>query len=86
MRYYRERGDKLDQAYGELYEAGIAHNTQMLEQMKLLVTAQDAERKGWQAELRKAKAPGFGFFAGGGVTPSGQIEFVAGVGLVWKIW
>jgi len=54
--------------------------------MKVLIDAQEAERKGWQAEIRKAKAPGFGFFAGGGVTPSGQIEFVAGVGLVWKIW
>ena len=86
LRYYRERGDKLEQAYAELYEAGVAHNEQTLAQMKQLIDAQETERKGWQAELRRAKGPGLGLFAGAGVTPSGEVEFVAGIGLVWKIW
>ena len=86
MRYYRQRGDALELAYNELYAANIAHNEQMLEQMKSLVDAQEAERKGWQAEIRKAKAPGFGFFAGYGATPNDGGEFVVGFGLVWKIW
>lgn len=86
LRYYRLRGNKLEQAYNELYEAGIAHNEQTLAQMKTLIDAQETERKGWQSEIRKAKAPGFGIFAGYGVTPNSEGEFVIGAGLVWKLW
>lgn len=45
-----------------------------------------AEREAHKKELRKAKRPGLGFFGGIGYTTNGDVEGVAGIGLVYKVW
>jgi hypothetical protein len=51
----------------------------------VLFRSLDEERRAWKTELRKAKGPGIGVFAGIGHTGSG-FEAVVGVGVVWKLF
>ncbi len=86
IKYYRLRGDKLEEAYNELNQMTLAHNEAMSQKIDDLIKAQDAERAAWKAELRKARMPGVGIFAGYGFGYEGHNDFVVGIGLVWKIW
>lgn len=90
LRYYRQRGDVWEQAYLDLKTETEALVERFEARVKAVEDALNNERAAWALAVAKAeaksKAPGFGFFAGYGVTPNDGGEFVIGAGLVWKIW
>lgn len=83
--YYRMRGDHWESAYMELDQLRREDNERILARVDEIEGALEAERVSHRAELRRAKSPGFGFFAGPSVTHNGNFEVVAGFGLVWKL-
>lgn len=56
------------------------------ERLTGIETSIEAERRAWKNEIRKAKLPGLGVFAGAGYGSRGDIQPVIGVGLVWRLW
>ena len=86
LRTYSGERDHWKGAYGELKEEHsnyIAKSEELIDQLQQRI---DAERKGWKKEVMKAKAPGFGFFAGPCYTSKGPVEIAGGFGIVWKLW
>ena len=87
-------GWKIDREQKAIYMNALEDSEQRLAQLKEVVgeefadikRAHDEDRAQWQKELRRARLPGIGFFAGIGYTTNNKIEGVAGVGIVWKIW
>ena len=87
-------GWKIDREQKDIYMNALETSEQRLTQLKEVVSeefanikmAHDKDRAQWQKELRRARLPGIGVFAGLGYTTSEKIEGVAGVGIVWKIW
>lgn len=56
------------------------------EQIAVVKESLVAERTANKAALRRARSPGFGVFAGAGYAPAGgEVRFVVGVGLVWRV-
>ena len=60
--------------------------SRMEERFNALEKSIEQERAGWKREIRKARVPGFGLFAGFGVDDRGEVEVVVGAGFVWKLW
>lgn len=88
-------GWKVDREQKEIYRASLDESQIALDTLKETVTAEFAaikkaheeDRAQWKKELRRAKAPGIGIFAGPAYGFSSQkIELVVGAGLVWKLW
>ena len=87
-------GWKIDREQKTIYMNALEESEQKIAQLKEIVSeefanikrAHDEDRAQWQKELRRARLPGIGFFAGIGYTTNNKIEGVAGVGIVWKIW
>ena len=87
-------GWKIDREQKIIYMGALEESEQKIAQLKEIVSeefanikrAHDEDRASWQKELRRARLPGIGFFAGIGYTTNNKIEGVAGVGIVWKIW
>ena len=87
-------GWKIDREQKIIYMGALEESEQKIAQLKEIVSeefanikrAHDEDRASWQKELRRARSPGIGFFAGIGYTTNNKIEGVAGVGIVWKIW
>ena len=87
-------GWKIDREQKIIYMGALEESEQKIAQLKETVSeefanikrAHDEDRASWQKELRRARSPGIGFFAGIGYTTNNKIEGVAGVGIVWKIW
>lgn len=87
-------GWKIDREQKIIYMNALEESDQKLAQLKEIVSeefadikrAHEEDRAQWQKELRRARLPGIGFFAGIGYTTNNKIEGVAGVGIVWKIW
>jgi uncharacterized protein YbbK (DUF523 family) len=87
-------GWKIDREQKAIYMDALEESERKLAQLKEVVTEEfsnikkehEADRAQWKKEIRKAKSPGIGFFAGIGYTTNNKIEGVAGVGIVWKIW
>lgn len=87
-------GWKIDREQKIIYMGALEESEQKIAQLKEIVSeefanikrAHDEDRAQWQKELRRARSPGIGFFAGIGYTTNNKIEGVAGVGIVWKIW
>jgi hypothetical protein len=82
---YRLERDTWEAAYLELGEKSTKYAEDMRRSLAELRVQLEDERAAWKAELRKAKGPGLGVFAGMGYTGSG-FEAVAGVGLVWRVF
>lgn len=82
---YRLERDAWESAYRELSGKSEAYAADMKRSIAELRGQLDAERAAWKGELRRARSPGFGIFAGAGYTGSG-VEAVVGVGVVWKVF
>jgi hypothetical protein len=83
---YRQERDLWMNAYYELQEKDLEYTKLMKQSLKDLENKLDSERNAWRTELRKAKGPGWGVFAGVGLTTSSQVEGTIGIGYVWKIF
>ena len=83
---YRERSEYWEKAHGSISAEFRIYIDQTNERLSNIEAAIEAERTAWKKEIRKAKAPGFGVFAGAAYGSSGDPQAVIGVGLVWKIW
>ena len=86
IRTYREQSEYWETAHGALSEEFKAYIDKTNERLTTIETSIEAERKAWKNEIRKAKLPGLGVFAGAGYGSAGQVQAVVGVGLVWRLW
>ena len=86
IRTYREQSEYWEKAHGELTAEFRAYIDSTNERLTSIEVSIEAERKGWKNEIRKAKLPGLGVFAGAGYGSAGQVQAVVGVGLVWRLW
>ena len=86
IRTYREQSEYWEREHGELTAEFKAYIDKTNERLTGIETSIEAERKAWKNEIRKAKLPGVGVFAGAGYGSSGQVQAVVGVGLVWRLW
>ena len=86
IRTYRERAEYWEAAHGALSEEFKAYIEKTNEWLTTIETSIEAERKAWKNEIRKAKLPGLGVFAGAGYSASGNVDAVVGIGLVWRLW
>lgn len=73
-------------AYYELKDKSDAYANEMKSSISVLKNQLESERAAWKSAVRKAKRPGIGVFVGGGVTSSGGVEAVIGIGFVWKLF
>lgn len=77
-----------------IYQAALEESDARTQQLKELVTeefaaikeAHEADRRQWQKELRRSRAPGIGVFAGIGYTTDQSWQGVVGAGIVYKVW
>ena len=86
IRTYREQSEYWEAAHGALSDEFKAYIDKTNERLTTIETSIEAERKAWKNEIRKAKLPGVGVFAGAGYGSAGQVQAVVGVGLVWRLW
>ena len=68
-------------AYEDLTSEYQAYRDEMSSLSLILKEQVETERNAWEKSLKRARGPGFGFFAGYG---SGGITF--GGGIVWKVF
>lgn len=86
VRTYREKAEYWEQEHGALSDEFRAYIDQTNERLTGIDSSIEAERTAWKNEIRKAKLPGLGVFAGAGYGSAGQVQAVVGVGLVWRLW
>jgi len=86
VRTYREKSEYWEKAHGALSEEFRAYIDKTNERLTGIDSSIEAERRAWKDEIRKAKLPGLGVFAGAGYGSAGQVQAVVGVGLVWRLW
>ena len=86
IRTYRERAEYWEAAHGALSAEFKAYIDKTNERLTTIETSIEAERKAWKNEIRKARLPGLGVFAGAGYGSAGHVQAVVGVGLVWRLW
>ena len=86
IRTYREQSEYWEKAHGALSEEFRAYIDKTNERLTTIETSIEAERKAWKNEIRKARLPGLGVFAGAGYSASGNVDAVVGIGLVWRLW
>jgi hypothetical protein len=86
IRTYREQSEYWEKSHGALSEEFKAYIDKTNERLTGIETNIEAERRAWKNEIRKAKLPGVGVFAGAGYGSAGQVQAVIGVGLVWRLW
>jgi hypothetical protein len=82
---YRLERDAWEGAYRELSEKSAKYAEDMRSSLAELRGQLDDERAAWKREVRKAKGPGVGVFAGVGYA-GGGVEAVVGVGVVWRVF
>lgn len=83
---YEREIDIWMKAYYELAERSELYAKGLESGLKSLRATLDAERRAWNAALRRARSPGFGVFGGIGYASSGSVEAVAGAGFVWRLF
>ena len=86
IRTYRERAEYWEAAHGALSDEFRAYIDKTNERLTGIESSIEAERRAWKNEIRKAKLPGLGVFAGAVYGSAGQVQAVVGVGLVWRLW
>ena len=86
VRTYRGQSEYWEAAHGALSDEFRAYIDKTNERLTGIESSIEAERKSWKNEIRKAKLPGLGVFAGAGYGSAGQVQAVVGVGLVWRLW
>ena len=86
VRTYREKAEYWEREHGALSDEFRAYIDKTDERLTGIESNIEAERKAWKNEIRKAKLPGLGVFAGAGYGSAGQVQAVVGVGLVWRLW
>ena len=86
VRTYREQSEYWEKAHGALSEEFRAYIDKTNERLTGIESNIEAERRAWKNEIRKAKLPGVGVFAGAGYGSAGDVQAVIGVGLVWRLW
>ncbi len=86
IRTYREQSEYWEKAHEELTDEFKGCIDKTNERLSGIESSIEAERKSWQNEIRKAKLPGLGVFAGAGYSASGNVDAVVGIGLVWRLW
>lgn len=86
IRTYRELSEYWEREHGALSEELRAYIDKTDERLTGIESSIEAERRAWKNEIRKAKLPGLGVFAGAGYGSAGQVQAVVGVGLVWRLW
>lgn len=86
LRTYREERDAWQKAFEDSRDENRTFQEKMEQRFTALEEFLESERAGWKREIRKARAPGLGIFAGYGFVSRGEGNFVIGAGLVWKIW
>ena len=82
---YRLERDEWERAFGKLSDEADIYKSTIEAQLAGLKNQLNRERDAWSRDIRRARSPGFGIFAGVGVVPGG-VEAVAGVGVVWKVF
>ena len=83
---YRGEAAAWEAAFNKAVSENEAFRAEMVARFEGLEKAIEKERAGWKREIRRAKGPGFGLFAGYGLNDRGDGDFVFGAGVVWKIW
>ena len=86
VRTYREQSEYWETAHGALSEEFRAYIEKTDARLTGIESSIEAERKAWKNEIRKARLPGLGVFAGAGYSASGNVDAVVGIGLVWRLW
>ena len=86
IRTYREQSEYWEREHGALSDEFKVYIDKTNERLTGIETNIEAERRAWKNEIRKAKLPGLGVFAGAGYGSSGDLQAVIGVGLVWRLW
>lgn len=86
LRTYREERDAWQRAFEDARDENRTFQEKMEQRFTALEESLEAERAGWKREIRKARAPGLGIFAGYGFDSRGEGNFVIGAGLVWKVF
>lgn len=86
LRTYREERDAWQKAFEDSRDENRTFQEKMEQRFTALEESLESERAGWKREIRKAKGPGFGIFAGYGFDSRGEGNFVIGAGLVWKVF
>ena len=84
LRTYREEATAWENAYNALKAEFDTLRAELNLKFAALEKSLNAEREAWKGEVRKAKGPGWGVFAGGAVDNNGDFKPVIGFGLVWK--
>lgn len=86
LRTYRDERDAWQRAFEDSRDENRTFQEKMEQRFTALEESLEAERAGWKREIRKARAPGLGIFAGYGFDSRGEGNFVIGAGLVWKVF
>ena len=87
LRTRREQLEELQSAYTTLERNYYDYISQSKKELDTLEKLFNDERKQWKAEVRKAYSPGLGIFAGPAYGFNEEkIDFVVGIGLVWRLW
>ena len=87
LRTYRLENEHLQESYDNVFAEYQTFAQSVDDKITKIEKDLATERKEWKKALRKAKAPGFGVFAGPAYNFSDNgVQLVVGFGLVWKIW
>lgn len=87
LRTYRLENVHLQESYDTMYTEYQTFAKSVDEKITLIQNDIKTERAEWKKAIRKAKAPGFGVFAGPAYNFSdSNVQLVVGFGLVWKLW
>ena len=84
LRTAREEATAWKQAFYASEDRRVEFETHFNGRLDDLEAAMNAREKAHRHEVRKAKAPGWGIFAGGAIDDRGEFHPVVGFGLVWR--
>lgn len=81
---YKKERDTWEAAFAAQTEENRLFQREIKDQFFALTENLNVERQEWKKKIKETEAPGWGVFAGGGVSLHGDVDIVVGVGLVWK--
>lgn len=86
LRTYRLDRDHWRDMYWEQNAASVEYADKVMLRLEQIQKDIEAREAAWKKELRKARMPGLGIFAGPSYTSAGDFQLAVGFGLVWKLW